>query len=370
MAKILVISHYTRSLLNFRGELIKTLVRRGHEVFAFGPEKGFEKEIAKLGASFVPIRLQRSSVNPLEDFMTFRELLTLIRNIRPDVVFSYAIKPVIYGSLAAGIAKVPRIYSLITGLGYTFVNESIKQKLLNKGVVFLYRLALRYNQVVFFQNRDDLELFKALRILNNRVEAVVVNGSGVDLQRFYPAPPVCSPLSFILVARLIKDKGIIEYAEAARIVKKRYPEVVFRLLGPFDENPNGLSKEVIARWVDEGIIEYLGETNDVRPFLASSSVFVLPSTYREGVPRSALEAMAMGRPIITTDVPGCRETVVHERNGLLIPPKDVNALVEAMEFFVLHPESIEPMGLESRKIAEKKFDVHKVNQIMIEKMGL
>jgi len=264
-------------LLNFRRELIKTLAERGHKVFTAGPEKGFEAEIESLGASFLHIRLHRTGINPVEDFLTFWELLRLAKNIRPDVVFSYAIKPVIYGSIAARLGGVSRIYSLITGLGYTFVNEGLKQRLLNKFIVLLYKRALRFNSVVFFQNKDDLELFQNLKILSKHTEAIVVNGSGVNLQKFAIVPPVLNPLSFILVARLIRDKGVPEYIRAAEHLKRKYPEVVFRLLGPFDKNPNSLSRPFISRWVKQGIIEYLGETDDVRPFLASSSVFVLPS---------------------------------------------------------------------------------------------
>jgi len=370
MAKILIVSHYTPSLINFRGELIRSLVNRGHEIIASGPEEGFERELGALGARFVPIPLERAGINPLKDLITFKEIFNLVASLKPEVVFSYAIKPVIYASIAAGLKKVPRIYSLITGLGYLFGDSNVAQRLLLKSVLPLYRLALKYNSVVFFQNKDDFSLFKTLGLLSPHTTGIVVDGSGVDLERFYFVPPVVNPPSFLLVARLIKDKGIPEYVEAARIVKKKYPEAVFRLLGPFDSNPHAISQNTVTRWVEEGVIEYLGETKDVRPFIASSSVFVLPSMYREGVPRSVLEAMAMGRPVITTDVPGCRETVIPGVNGFLIPPGDITALSKAMEFFILNPEKISLMGIESRKIAEARFDVHKVNKVMIEAMGL
>lgn len=162
MAKVLIVSHYTPSLVNFRGELIRSIVQRGHNVIAVGPERGHEHWIRDLGASFLRIRLHRTGVNPVEDFLTFWDLLCLIKSIRPDVVFSYAIKPVIYGSIAAGLQGISRVYSLITGLGYAFANESLTQKILNRGVVLLYRWAIRYNRVVFFQNRDDLEFFRSL----------------------------------------------------------------------------------------------------------------------------------------------------------------------------------------------------------------
>jgi len=369
MAKILIIAHYGKSLLNFRGELIKTLIKHGHRVILSAPENDFKKELEGMGAEFVQIPLVRTGLNPIKDIYTLISLIRTMKEKEPDIVFSYAIKPVIYGSLAARIMKIPRVISLITGLGYVFTGSSWKHRVLQNLVCFLYRQALKGNDVILFQNPDDLNLFRERNILSVKNKAVLVNGSGVDVVKFNYAEPKTQPLSFLLIARLIWDKGIGEYVEAARQIKSRYPDVIFKLLGPFDSNPAAIKKEQINAWVTEGIIQYLGETNDVRPIIASSSVIVLPS-YREGTPRSVLEAMAMGRPVITTNAPGCRETVIHGVNGFLVPIKDSAALADAMEQFILNKELIREMGLKSREIAVEKYDVHKVNNVIMEAMDL
>ena len=368
MAKILLVSHYARSLINFRGEMIKAFAELGHEVTSLGPEKGFSGELKKLGANYREIPLDRTGLNPLKDMVTFFALVRIMRKLKPDIVFSYAIKPVIYGSLAALVAGVPWVYSMITGLGFVFV-EKERKNFLQRFVRFLYRLSLKNNAAVFFQNPDDLELFRRAGLLGKDTKAVLINGSGVDLERFYYVRPEIKPLSFLLMARLIWDKGIGEYVEAARRLKKRYPEVSFKLLGPLDSNPSAIKERDIKRWGEEGIIEYLGATDDVRPYLAGCSVYVLPS-FREGTPRSVLEAMAMGRPIITSDAPGCRETVIHGVNGFLVPVKDSASLAEAMEKFILNPKLVFAMGEKSRQMAEEKYDVHKVNRTILQAMGL
>ncbi|MGB9975785.1 glycosyltransferase family 4 protein [Thermovenabulum sp.] len=370
MAKIIVVSHYTKSLINFRGDLIKSISKLGHDVIALGPEKGYENELKKLGAEFIQIPLDRTGGNPAKDLKTLLSLIKVINKIEPDIVLSYAIKPVIYGSLAARILKVEAVYSMITGLGYVFTRDKGKEGILKKVVKILYKEALKNNKAVFFQNPDDMEFFRSEKILDNRTQAVLINGSGVNIDRFYYVSPPIKPLSFLLIARLIWDKGIGVYVEAARKLKSRHPEVSFKLLGPFDSNPAAIKKNDVEKWISEGIIEYLGETEDVRPYIANSSVYVLPSYYREGTPRSILEAMAMGRPIITTNAPGCKETVKEGVNGFLVPTKDPYSLARAMEKFIQNPDLIISMGKESRKIAEMKYDVNTVNNIILKTMSL
>lgn len=370
MAKILIVSHYARSLINFRGEMIKAFINLGHEVIALGPEKGFGEQIKKIGADYINIPLNRTGLNPLKDFVTFISLFRIMKKLRPDIVFSYAIKPVIYGSLAAWLAKVPRIYSMITGLGFVFVEKNGRKSFLQRLVRLMYRLSLRVNAAVFFQNPDDLEFFRQEGLLGENTKAVLINGSGVDVERYSYVRPKVEPFSFLLMARLIWDKGIGEYVEAARFLKERYPHVSFKLLGPLDSNPAAIKKSEVEKWVAEGVIEYLGETDDVRPFIAECSVYVLPSFYREGTPRSILEAMSMGRPVITADAPGCRGTVKPGVNGFLVPVKDSASLAEAMEKFILSPEIVFTMGEESRKMAEEKFDVRKVNKVILQAMEL
>ncbi|MCR4420381.1 MAG: glycosyltransferase family 4 protein [Clostridia bacterium] len=370
MSRIIIVSHYTRSLLNFRRELIEEMVGLGHEVIALGPEQGFEAQLEALGARYVPIPLRRTSLNPAGDLPTLAALVRLMRDTRPDIVFSYAAKPVIYGSLAARLAGVRRVHSMITGLGSAFIGEGDwRGRVLAGAVASLYRLALANNSAVFFQNPDDARLFEDWALLPERCRAVVIPGSGVNLTRFPYADAPVQPVSFLLAARLIRHKGIVEYVQAARMLKPRYPTVRFGLIGPFDTNLSALRRDEVERWAAEGVIEYLGETDDIYPYLAACSVYVLPS-YREGTPRSVLEAMAVGRPIITTDAPGCRETVVEGLNGFLVPPRDSMALAVAMERFVQNPGIIRDMGRKSREMAEEKYDVRQVNRIILDTMGL
>ncbi len=369
MAKIVMIAGFARSLVRFRGDLIQEMVKQGHEVITMAPEKGFEPALRTLGAEYQSIPLVRNGMNPLQDLHTFHFLVKKMRDIKPDIVFSYTAKPVIYGSLAAGMANVGKIYSMITGLGYAFTGESWKQRCVGFLMARLYQMAAKLNQRLIFQNPDDLAMFQALEIVKKETRTTIVNGSGVDIEKYASVSNSMKPLSFLLIGRLIWDKGIGEYVEAARLLKNRYPQACFRILGPLDGNPNAVTIDHIRQWQKEQIVEYLGRTDDVRPYLEETSVYVLPS-YREGTPRSVLEAMAMSRPIITTDAPGCRETVIDGVNGYLVPVKDAKKLASAMEKFIVHPELIPVMGRESRQIAVEKYDVRKVTQSMLQAMEL
>ena len=366
---VVVLGGFADSLVNFRGHLLRALVANGHTVTACAPAASPEVQakLAAMGVSYRDVTLSRTGLNPLSDLKTFWALLRLFREIKPDTLLSYTIKPVIYGSLAARLAGVPAIYSMITGLGYAFAaggGEWVAQV-----AKFLYRSALKGNRRVFFQNPDDRDFFVRANILASVEQAVLINGSGVDLQHFGCVPMPENTPSFLLIARLIKDKGIIEYVEAARLVKCRYPAVQFRLLGPLDSNPNAISAAQISEWETEGAITYLGEATDVRPAIAACSVYVLPS-YAEGTPRTVLEAMSMGRAVITTDASGCRETVVDGVNGILVPTRDAAALAQAMINLIERPGLIERMGKAGRSLAEEKFDVHKVNSVILSAMKL
>jgi glycosyltransferase involved in cell wall biosynthesis len=369
--KIAVIAGLAESLINFRGPLLTTLAKSGHEVIAIAP--GENPEIAcklrDIGVSYCAVELERTGMNPVRDLRALFRMTSRLRSISPDIVLGYTIKPVIFGSLAARLAGVPHIFSIITGLGYAFMEQSLKQSMVNRIVSCLYRIGLAFNEKVFFQNPDDMSLFCRQRLIGNGDKAELVNGSGVDLDYFEQVPSQTARPVFLLIARLLKNKGIDEYAEAARILKTRYPTAEFRILGPFDSNPAAVEKRRISEWQKAGIIKYLGETSDVRPFIAEASVYVLPS-YREGTPRSVLEAMAMGRPVVTTTAPGCRETVIDGENGFLVPVKDKHALARAMEKFIVNPDLVATMGRRSREIAEDKYDVHKVNSVIMEAMGL
>jgi glycosyltransferase involved in cell wall biosynthesis len=369
---ILVIGGYTRSLINFRGSLLRAMVQLGHHVHACAPEDDpvIARRLAGMSVTFHAVRLRRASLSPAADLLYLRDLAALVRRIRPDMVFAYTHKPVIFGSMAARLGRVPATVSMITGLGYAFGSgDSLKQSLAGSAVRALYRRVLPWQKTVFFQNVDDRDLFVNRGILPRSVPAVVLNGSGVDLEHFRPAPPVLDPLRFLLIARLLREKGIEEYAEAARRVRARHPRTQFELVGPFDPNPSGLAEETVLGWHRDGVLHYHGETDDVRPFLANASVYVLPS-YREGRPRTVLEAMAMARPIITTDAPGCRDAIEPDRNGFLVPPRDPSALADAMERFVLDPSLVSSMGAESRDVAVERYDVNDVNRIILQQMGL
>ena len=377
--KFLMISSFLPSVLNFRGKLLEAIQTKGYEIHIMVPELvNFQEEYQKLialGYQVHEIPMQRTGTNPLADLKLLKNMYQQIRQIQPDVVLSYTIKPVIYGTLAAGLAKVPKRFALITGLGYAFQNvETAKRSIFQKLVHGLYAQALKYAHKVFFQNPDDLKLFEDMHLLEANKPAVVVNGSGVNVQDFEVMPlPINEQggvkASFLLIARLLGDKGIREYMAAARSIKAQYPEAEFHLVGWIDDNPSAISQQELETWVNDKIVNYWGKLSDVRPAIAASSVYVLPS-YREGTPRTVLEAMAMGRAVITTDAPGCRETVSHGVNGYLVAVKSVDQLVQSMQYFIEDPKLMISMGQRSREIALNKYDVHQVNKHMMTEMDM
>jgi len=372
--RICIIGNQAFSLLNFRGLLIEDIARRGHSIIAMAPDYSDDVKAAirTLGAEPFDISLSRTGMNPFRDAADTIRLAIILRRLKPDITFGYAIKPAIYGTLAAWLAQVPRRFAMIEGLGYVFTSsegiEPFKRLALRGVVKILYGAALKHANLVFFLNKDDLEEFSKKRLVPPE-KAFLLGGIGVDLDYWSPKPPLMKPVTFLLAARLLREKGVIEYAQAALIIKQKHPDTRFILLGGLDTNPGGLSHSEVQRWVADGILEWPGHVQDMRFWLAQTSVYVLPS-YREGVPRSSQEAMAMARPIITTDAPGCRETVVDGKNGFLIPVRDAKALAEAMERFIMQPELIERMGQASRKMAEECFNVRKVNRLILEKMGI
>ena len=373
MKHVAIISPYAPSIVSFRGALIRDILRHGCSVHVLAPDYDAETRaaLAALGATPVDYSLERTGINPLSDLRTLWQLWRLLRRLKPDVVLGYNIKPVIYGTLAAWMARVPRRVVWINGLGYIFTDTAgsdFKRKIFRKIVGLLYYAAARLSHAVCFQNRDDLQEMTAHGIVPIH-KSVLVGPTGVMLDQWVSAPPVLHPTTFTLAARLLREKGIVEFAEAARAIKQRYPETRFLLLGGLDTNPGALPEATVRQWAQEGVLEWFGHVPDVRPYFAQTSVYVLPS-YREGVPRSTQEAMAMARPIITTNAPGCRETVIDGVNGYLVPPRDVAALVQAMERFIGQPELIHTMGQASRKLAEERFDARKINQRLLEVMGI
>jgi glycosyltransferase involved in cell wall biosynthesis len=367
---LVLISNQAFSLVNFRGELISALVERGARVIALAPDHDdySRSELTKIGAETLDYPLDRAGLNMLADWRSARALYGHLREIKPDFVLSYFIKPVIYGSIAARIAGVPRIFALVAGLGVVFTSADLapgfRQRLLQYVGKLLYRIAFACCRNVFFQNDEDIADMIRHRILPEH-KAVRLAGTGINLEKFSPAPPVLQPVTFLLMARLLRQKGIVEYASAAREVSRRGFDARFILLGGIDPNPDGLTESEVKAWVDEGILEWPGQVYDVQPYILEASVYVLPSYYREGVPRSTQEAMAMAKPIITTDNVGCRDTIIDGLTGIMVPVKDVQALAAAMENFITSPDLIVKMGAESRKLAERRFDVRSINDSII-----
>jgi glycosyltransferase involved in cell wall biosynthesis len=369
--KIALVGTTAACVLGFRASLIRALVSQGHDVYAFALDycPVTRDKIYSLGATPVDYTFNRAGLNPMSDIVNTFRLFRIVKRLEPELVFSYFAKPVIFATLASRLAGVRRCVGMLEGLGYIFTDQphglTLKLKVLRFIQSHLYRLAFPHLERLVFLNPDDpkdlLDKYR-LRVKN----VTVLGGIGLDLDYYPFSVPVLSPISFIFVGRLLAEKGIHQYVAAARSVKAKYPDVSFTLLGGVDEdNPGGLKQAELDSLISADIVTHVGWVENVSEWLARSSVFVLPS-YREGLPRSTQEAMAMGRPVITTDVPGCRDTVEHGRNGFLIEPWSATALAEKMIYFIEHPEAIEVMGLESYTIAQERYDATKVNAQLME----
>lgn len=377
MSDVVIIGTVATSFYGFRADLIRTLLKKGHKVYAFTSENTAEdlKKIEKLGATPITYTLNRGGLNPLADMFATYQLSKKIKAINPDLVFSYFSKPVIFGTLAAKLAKAPHVIGMLEGLGYTFTEQpegfSKKTQLIKKIQVFLYKIALpQLDQLIFLNPDDPKDLLEKHAISVKSLE--VLGGIGLNLKD-YPYQPLSNihlPLKFLFIGRLLKEKGIHEFVLAAKLVKKTYPDTEFTVLGAIDHhNLGALQQTELDTLISSNIIQYPGHVSNIKDWIADSHVFVLPS-YREGVPRSTQEAMAIGRAVITTDVPGCRETVVDGVNGFLVPKWDPEVLAEKMIYFIEHPEQVRLMGAESYKIAVEKFDAEKVNQRLVNILGL
>lgn len=371
LMRILIIAGFADSLINFRGVLIENLISEGHEVHVSAPIKdaseGVIEKLTNAGVVFHSIQLKRTGMNPIDDLQTFFQLRKIIKHNSMDVVLAYTIKPVIWGGLATRTLGLSNFYALITGLGYGFQRGGVVKNFLSYLVKNLYTFALKNANGVIFQNLDNQLTFIEQKIVH-KSQIFLVNGSGVDLAHFSKSP-IPNTAKFLLIARLLKDKGIREYCEAAKIVKYSYPQAEFHLVGPEDPSPNGIKVSELVPYTEQSIIEYHGPSSDVRSHITNCSVFVLPS-YHEGMPRTVLEAMAMGRPILTTNVPGCKETVLNGRNGWLVDKADVCQLSEKMMWFISNKDQWQSMGDESHYLAVEKFDVHKVNNELKRILGL
>lgn len=370
---IILIGTIASSIYGFRLDLVKALLAKNYQVYAFVSEYTSEdlEKIKSLGVIPVTYQLNRGGLNPIADIIATYKLSQQIKEIQPDLVFSYFVKPVIFGTLAAKLAKVPKIIGMLEGLGYTFTEQpeglSSKIKLIKAIQTLLYHISLPLVDKLIFLNPDDpKDLLEKYHIKVKKVE--ILGGIGLNLQD-YPYVPASynqdDHIRFLFIGRLLKEKGIHEFISAVKIVKQKYPKAIFTVLGSIDTaNLGALSQQQLDEYISSGLIEYPGHVNNVNDWIIQSHIFVLPS-YREGVPRSTQEAMAIGRAVITTDVPGCRETVVDGVNGFLVKRWNPEKLAEKMIYFIENPSQIKLMGDESHQIAIEKFDANKVNQRLL-----
>lgn len=368
--KVMFITAATFTIPWFREDMLKEFTRRADEVVVLGnePLDKWSEYFEAIGVRYIPYNVSRNGLSPVDDLKTYRELRDLIVAEKPDKVLTNLVKANAYGCIAAHRAGIEDIFVMMGGLGSVFHGDDTKSKLARKFVVAEYRASLKYAKKIFFQNDEDSNLLVSLGLVKHD-QVVRINGSGVNTEHFSQRPLPDKP-SFVFIGRLVRGKGVMEYLEAAKMVKKEYPEAEFNLVGPYDTNPSALKPEDIQPYIDDGTVVYHGEQKDVRPYLEAVSVFVLPSYYGEGTPKSGLEAMATGRPIIAADAVGSREIVSNGVNGLLVPARSVDALAEAMIEIASNPALVSDMGNQSRRLAEDVFNVDIVDAIICKSMGV
>jgi glycosyltransferase involved in cell wall biosynthesis len=361
--RIGIIINSSWNIYNFRGGLIEAFIKDGHQVVAIAPDDGFVGELKAKGCEFYEVNMERKGANPLKDLGLVGELYQTYKKANIQIALHFTIKPNIYGTLAARLLNIPSINN-VTGLGTVFIRNNLTSKIAQ----VLYRFAFQFPKKVFFQNQDDLALFLQKKLISKKITDLLP-GSGIDIEKFKPTLPNSknTPFTFLLIARLLYDKGIVEYIEAIKILKKQNLSLHFQLLGKIETDKGlGITKEQLRQWTEEGIVTYLGTTDDVRPFIQNADCVVLPS-YREGTPRTLLEAASMGKPLIATDVAGCRETILEGINGFLCKVKNAQDLAQKMEkMSTLSEAEWQEMGKQSRALAVDKFDQNKVIEKYIE----
>ena len=371
--KLMIISPKNRTVYNFRGDLIKEILQKGYEIVVIGPNEDNVEKIKALGVKFIKVELDKDSTGIFSNItyysFHYSYLIKVMKQEMPNIVLGYTIKPVIFGTLAAKKAKVSNTYSLMTGLGQVYSQfATTKTKIIRTICGMAYKIAFRYNKKVIFQNVDDLEECVKRKYLSKE-KAVIVDGSGVNLRKFQKNDLPTKNI-FLMISRMIKTKGTLEFFKAAEIVKQKYPNAEFWYLGKPENKKGYITEEMIQRYQENGIVTILGETDDVPKIIEQSTVMVLPSYYREGIPRTLLEALAMGRPIITTNSIGCKETVKDGINGFLIPIKDVEALANKMMYMIEHRDELEKMSDASYEYCKERFDVNIINKKMMEIMNI
>ena len=361
MYTVLIIGAYSESIINFRGDLIRFLVKKNCKVYAMSEKTTIENElkIKNLGATFISYNVERHGLNPLNELKTFLDLKKSINTINPDILISYTIKPVIWSGLAILFNKKVKYFPFIEGLGYAFQKKNLHRLILKKLAIFLYKISLYRSTGVIFLNKDNQNTF----IINNIIskdKCYIIDGIGVNLDYFEKQELQHGDLTFLMISRFLGEKGVKEYLQAAKIIKNKFSNIKIQLLGTFDNSLDSISPILIDDALREKIIEIIPQQKDVREFLKNCHVFVLPS-YHEGMPRTIMEAMSIGRPILTTDVPGCKNTVNHNENGLLVNKADYNDLANKMIWFIENKDKIKIMGDKSRLIASERFDVNIIN---------
>ncbi|MGL6025927.1 MAG: glycosyltransferase family 4 protein [Vibrio sp.] len=374
--RVAIVGTVASSILGFRKDFIVELLSKGCIVFAFAIDytEKTRNDVIALGAIPVDYKFSRSGTNPIMDVWNTYLLARIFNDYKPDLVFSYFAKPVIFSTIAARMVNIKKCAGMLEGLGFIFTEQpngvGLKIRLLRRVQVFLYKCSLPYlDNLIFLNNDDPIDLLHKNKI--NVKSYSVLGGIGVDLERYQPVINKSGRISFLFIGRLLAEKGINEFIAAAKIVKKIHPSVDFTILGGLDDgNPGSFSKAQLEYLCQSGLINYPGHVSDVRDWIKKSSVFVLPSYYREGMPRSTQEAMAMGRAVITTDVPGCRETVIDGVNGFIIPAWSSEKLAEKMIYFINNQEKIVEMGVNARNFAEIHYDVKKANERLIEILGI
>lgn len=360
--KILFSSNIAWSIYSFRQGLLSQLQKDGHQIFTLAKEDAYTKKLIDLGFQFNNININNNSKNPVKDLILVFKYLKIYRKIKPDIILHNAIKPNIYGTIAAGILGIP-VVNNISGLGTLFIKQSFSTRIAK----LLYKFSQKFATIVFFQNTTDKDLFIKSKLINPK-KTRLIPGSGVDTTVFHPKYNTNqnnTTFEFLMVARLINDKGLQEYLSASKILKKKYNDkVIFSLLGPFyTSNESAIKPEELKTWQDAGIINYLGETDFVAQEMAHADCIVLPS-YREGLSKVLIEASAMGKPIVTTDVPGCKDVVEDGVNGFLCRAKDAKDLADKMEkMFLLDRQNLDRMGQNARQKALDIFDEQKIIDI-------
>ena len=354
MKTVVIVLNTSWNIYNFRLNLMKALRTKGFNVIALAPYDEYSDKLQEAGFEWVHLPLDNDSTNPLKELFQIRSFYKIYKEISPDIILQYTVKPNLYGTFAAQLLKIPVINN-ISGLGTVFV----KDKLVYKVARGMYRLVLRFPQKVFFQNRHDHALFLQQKLVKAHLSDVIP-GSGIDVSRFVPIPYPKEnedSVKFLMIARLIKDKGLIEYIEAIKVLKKRYTNVTFQLIGSlYEGNPSSISKDILDSWIKDDLIEYLSFSDKMEEIISKVDCVVLPS-YREGLSRVLLEAASMAKPIVTTDVAGCKDVVDDGVNGFLCKVKDVPSLVEAMEKIIaLKPEQLEEMSRKGREKIVSEFD--------------